>query len=297
MTTSEKFGLSAAMTTPFGSDGSIDFARLAEHANWCLASGCSSVTLFGTTGEGASIGLADRERALGALAGSGVPSDRIIYCVAAASVEEALAQGRMALGFGCRGLLLTPPFYFKGVSDDGLYAWFHKVIEGLGSKARGIILYNIPSVTQVALSIDLVGRLKTAFPNIVTGVKDSSGNWSYTQDLLAAHGDLAILIGDERYLAEGVRRGGQGAISGLANVCPDMLLPLALDGRDDDRINALVDEVLKHPVTPAVKALVANRAGDPAWLAVRAPFVGLSPNASAGLASFYNRIFRAKAAE
>jgi 4-hydroxy-tetrahydrodipicolinate synthase len=295
--TTEKFGLSAAMTTPFYEDGSISFQRLAEHAKWCLTHGCSSVTVFGTTGEGASIGLSDREKVLGALAGSGMACDQIIYCVAASAVDEAVSQGRMAIEFGCRGLLLTPPFYFKGVSDDGLFSWHHEFIERLGSGARGVILYNIPSVTQISLSIDLVGRLKTAFPGVVTGVKDSSGNWSYTQQLLAAHADLAILIGDERYLAEGVRRGGQGAISGLANVCPDALLPLAVQGMGDERISSLVDEVLKHSVTPAVKALVANRSGDLAWLAVRAPFVSLPSQDSQRLASFYDRLFSAAAAE
>jgi 4-hydroxy-tetrahydrodipicolinate synthase len=285
------------MTTPFTANGNINFERLTDHANWCLANGCSSVTLFGTTGEGASIGLSERAQSLEALASFGVRRDQILVCVAAASVEEALAQGQMAIEFGCRGLLLTPPFYFKGVSDEGLYAWFHKVIEGLGPEGRGIILYNIPSVTQIALSIDLIGRLKTAFPRVVAGVKDSSGDWSYTQELLAAHIDLAILIGDERYLAEGVRRGGQGAISGLANVCPNALLPLALQGQGDERINALVDQVLKHPVTPAVKALVANRTGDSAWLDVRAPFVRLPPSASEALGSFYNGLFRSEAAK
>jgi 4-hydroxy-tetrahydrodipicolinate synthase len=295
--TTDKFGLSAAMTTPFDADGSIDFRRLADHAKWCLAQGCNSVTVFGTTGEGASIGLSDREKVLGALAGSGVPHDRIIYCVAASSADEAVAQGRMAIDFGCRGLLLTPPYYFKGVSDDGLFSWHQEVVRRLGSQARGVFLYNIPSVTQISLSIELVERLKTAFPGVVTGVKDSSGNWSYTQQLLAAHADLAILIGDERYLAEGVRRGGQGAISGLANVCPDILLPLALRGKGDERISSLVDEVLKHPVTPAVKALVANRSGDPAWLAVRAPFLSLPARDAQRLASFYDRLFSAAAAE
>ncbi len=183
------------------------------------------------------------------------------------------------------------------MSNDGLFYWHQEVLGRLGPQARGVLLYNIPSVTQISLSIDLVERLKTAFPGVVAGVKDSSGNWSYTQQLLAAHADLAILIGDERYLAEGVRRGGQGAISGLANVCPDALLPLAVHGKGDERISALVDEVLKHPVTPAVKALVANRTGDPAWLTVRAPFVTLASKDSQNLGSFYNDLFRAAAAE
>jgi 4-hydroxy-tetrahydrodipicolinate synthase len=276
VTSRQRFGLSAALTTPFGADGSIDLSRMSEQARWCLENGCTSVTVFGTTGEGASIGITERKQVLSALAGTGVNGESIVFCVAAPSMSEAVAQARMGLEFGCRSLLLTPPFYFKGVTDEGLFAWFSGVLESLGPGAPGVILYNIPSVTQVALSVELVARLKNAFAGLVAGVKDSSGNWDYTQQLLAAHGDLAILIGDERYLAEGVQRGGQGAISGLANICPSALLPLAVHGQGDERINRLVDEVLRHPVIPAVKALVAHRTGDSTWAWVRPPLVGLS---------------------
>ena len=279
------------MTTPFRTDGAIDLARLAGHARWCMGNGCSSVTAFGTTGEGASIGLSGREQILGALAGAGLVGSDVVYCIAASSVHDAVAQGRMAYDFGCRFILLTPPFYFKGVGDDGLFAWYAQVVEKLGPAARGIILYNIPSVTQVGLSVELVGRLKSAFPGAIAGVKDSSGDWAYTQQLLAAHGDLAILIGDERYLAEGVRKGGQGAISGLANLCPAELIPLATEGCCDERINALVDEVLRYPVTPAVKALVSHRTGDSAWRNVRAPLVPLSSAQVERLGAVYDDLF------
>lgn len=291
----DRFGLSAAMTTPFQPNGAVDLPRLADHARWCLAKGCTSVTVFGTTGEGASIATSARGKVLEALAGAGIEGRNVVFCMAASAVEEAVDQGRVALDFGCRGLLLTPPFYFKGVSDEGLFAWFSQVLNALGPAARGVILYNIPSVTQVTLSIELIGRLKEAFPGIVTGVKDSSGDWDYTQRLLAAHGDLAILIGDERYLAEGVRRGGQGAISGLANVCPGALLPLAVDGQGDERVNRLVDEVLRHPVIPAVKTLVAHRTGDAAWLTVRAPLVRLSESGRETLSSAFDALFAARA--
>ncbi|MBL0405993.1 dihydrodipicolinate synthase family protein [Microvirga aerilata] len=296
LATPKRFGLSAALTTPFRPDGAIELTRLAGHARWCLDQSCSSVTAFGTTGEGASIDTSGREQVLGALAGVGVEGRDVVVCVAAASVQEAVVQGRMAADFGGRNLLLPPPFYFKGVSDEGLFAWFSQVLEKLGAAAGGVLLYNIPSVTQVALSVELIGRLKQAFPGVVTGVKDSSGDWAYTQRLLSVHRDLAILIGDERYLAEGVRLGGQGAISGLANVCPQALLPLACDGRGDERIDSLVEEVLRYPVVPAVKALVAYRSDDRTWLRVRAPLVEVGEAEASHLGTVYNHLFAAKAA-
>lgn len=290
------FGLSAAMVTPFRTNEALDLSRLAEHAKWCLSNGCASVTVFGTTGEGASVGMSGREQVLGALAAAEITGEKVVYCLAASSAHEAVLQGRMAMDFGCRGLLMTPPFYFKGVTDEGLFSWFGSVLEKLGSAARGVILYNIPSVTQISLSVELIDRLKKQFPGIVTGIKDSSGDWEYTKRLLDRHRDLAILIGDERYLAEGVRRGGQGAISGLANVCPGFLQPLAMIGQEDERINRLVDKVLKYPVTPAVKALVAHRTGDAAWLNVRSPLLRISAADAERLGSFYDHLFAEKAA-
>lgn len=189
------------------------------------------------------------------------------------SIEDAALQSAEALKAGARNILLAPPSYFKNVSDDGLFAWFSAVFEKIGKGARDILVYNIPSVTMVTLSVDLVGRLKTTFPGIVTGVKDSSGNWPHTERLLKEHGDLAILIGDERDLAKGVRLGGHGAISGVANFLPQEVRTMAVDGKDDKRIEDLVVELLKFPVTPAVKVLLSHTTGENVWLEVRAPLV------------------------
>jgi 4-hydroxy-tetrahydrodipicolinate synthase len=286
------FGLSAALVLPVGPTGEVDLRRLADHARWCLAEGCSSVTAFGTTGEGASLALSAREEIIGALIGAGIdPRSRILGGVAASAIEDAVGQARQLIDANVRGLLLAPPFYFKGVSDDGLFAWFAATFEKLGRQARDVILYNIPSVTQVTLSADLVSRLRKAFPEVVVGVKDSSGHWSYTEGLLEAHSDIAILIGDERSLAAGIRRGAQGSISGLANIRPRDLLAMIATGKDHACISQLVDEVLRFPVTPAVKGLIAHRTSDPAWLAVRPPLVPLTASQASRLAHIYDGIF------
>lgn len=292
----ERFGLSAALAMPFTADGAIDYPRLAAHAGWCLANGCDSVTAFGTTGEGASMGPSERDRVLGALASAGIGGRRVVGGVAAASAEEAADQARVALDFGCRALLLPPPFYFKGVGDEGLFGWFAAVFERLGPQARDVILYNIPSVTQVPLSVPLVARLADAFPEVVLGVKDSSGDWPYTERLLAARGGLAILVGDERHLAHAVRLGGAGAISGLANLMPAALRRLAIDGVDDARVVRLVDRILALPVIPAIKALLADRTGEVGWLNVRPPLVPLAAGDVAPLKAFLEATFAAEAA-
>ncbi len=288
----DRFGLSVALTTPFGDDGAVDLARFADHALRCLEAGCDGVTAFGTTGEGASIGLAERAEMLEALAGAGIDGRRqVVAGIAAAAIADAAAQGRMALTAPCRGLLVAPPFYFKEVGEDGLYRWFAGLIDALGGAARDLILYNIPAVTGVELPVPLIGRLKADFPGIVIGVKDSSGDWDYTAALLAAHGELAILIGDERHLARGVQNGAQGAISGLANVCPQALRPSVAAGIEDARILRLVEELLRFPVTPAVKALVAHHYRDPAWLAPRPPLVALDKAGAEQMARALDALF------
>ncbi len=293
----DRFGLSCALTTPMRPDGSVDLARLTQHARFVLERGCDSITLFGTTGEGAALGLAERERMLGSLIGANVDPARQLYAgVAAASMEEALAQGRMALDCGAKGLLVAPPFYFKGVDDEGLFAWFSRFIVGLGTSARGIILYHIPSVTAVDISIALVDRLKRAFPGVVVGVKDSSCHWPTTEAFLQAHGELAILVGDERLLARAVREGGEGSICGLANLVPGWLRPMVYFGDEDARVNAVVDAIVAYPVMAAVKALVGHVHGDPGFGPMRAPLAALSPAEMARLFSAFDAVMAQKAA-
>jgi 4-hydroxy-tetrahydrodipicolinate synthase len=291
------FGLSCALATPFLANGNIDYARMTQHAQNCLGEGCGSVTVFGTTGEGASFGLSERVSTIAALKDAGVDARRaIIGGVASASQDDALDQTAILIDADCRAVLFAPPFYFKGVSDEGLFAWFAELFEKLGSRARDIILYNIPSVTAVTLSVSLIGRLRAAFPEVIVGVKDSSGNWAYTQELLAAHADLVILIGDERHLAHGVRLGAQGAISGLANIIAPRLLPLVREGRDDAGIVQLVDELLKYPVIPAVKSLIAHKTNDKDWRRARPPLLPLTQTDHALLTNAYSAIFTEKAA-
>jgi 4-hydroxy-tetrahydrodipicolinate synthase len=296
ITLTTKFGLSVALATPFDKNGDIAVEAMIAQARRSLAAGCSSVTLFGTTGEGSSLGSRERESVIDAFQGAGVTGDQIVVGVLVDAAEDAAAQAGFALARNARNILLAPPSYFKNVSDDGLFDWFGTVFAKLGDSARDIIVYNIPSVTMVPLSVALIGRLRQAFPDIVVGVKDSSGDWPYTEALLKAHGDMIILIGDERHLAKGVRLGGQGAISGMANFLPREVKAMAEDGHDDARIEDFVLELLKHPVTPAVKVMVARLTGEEMWLAVRPPLVSISGEGQKRLADAFDMLFRSKAA-
>jgi 4-hydroxy-tetrahydrodipicolinate synthase len=273
----DRFGLSVALATPFAEDRSIDLPRFVAHGLQSLADGCASLTVFGTTGEGASLGLNERNRALGAMIGAGVdPARQLVIGIAAASVEDAIAQGRAGLMLGCPSFLLAPPFYFKNPGDEGLFDWLAAVLMGLGPKASNVILYHIPQVTSVGLSVALIDQLKKAFPRQVKGVKDSSGSWENTETLLKHHGDLHILIGDERLLAKGMNLGASGTICGLANIAPD-LMQRPVNGIEEPQVAAMIEVVLPFAVTAAVKALVGHRRNDPlAWSRMRAPLRSLN---------------------
>ncbi|KQU50972.1 dihydrodipicolinate synthase [Bosea sp. Leaf344] len=292
-----RFGLSCAITTPMREGGAVDLPRLVHHARHVLANGCDSITLFGTTGEGAALGPQARIAMLGAVIGAGIDPARQVYAgVAASSLHEAVEQARQALHAGVKGLLVAPPFYFKGVGDDGLFQWFSQLFETVGPSMRNVILYHIPSVTAVPISIELVQRLKTAFPGVVTGIKDSSGDYASTEAFLEAHGELAILVGDERQLARAVRAGAEGSICGVANLVPHLLRPLVYEGTENAVVNTLVDEIVSYPVMAAVKALTGHVHRDDGYGAMRAPLQALEPAARARLFAAFDRITMARAA-
>lgn len=286
----QRFGLGVALVTPFARDGSVDLARLRKHARRVLDEGCASVTLFGTTGEGASLGMAQRASMLEALDDAGFDlAAQVLAGVAASSIDDAAAQANQLYDAGGRGILLAPPFYFKGVDDEGVYRWFASVIERCRAP-REVVVYHIPQVTGVPMGSALVGRLKSAHPGVVTAVKDSSGDWASTERLLADHPDLHILVGDERLLARAVRHGGSGAINGFANFCAHAILPMIERGDEVPGISALVEVLLRHPVTPGVKALVAHRYGDEGFIAVAPPLLPVDANVRAELAAAFDRL-------
>lgn len=283
-----RFGLSVALTTPFVATGAIDIPKMVAHAKRCLEAGCDRATLFGTTGEGASLTQAERAAVLAAMTAGGIPAAKIVYGVAETAVAAAAEQAAKAIAAGCGAVLLPPPYYFKGLSEDGIVGWYDAVLTELGSAARDVILYHIPSVTAVPLSVAIVRRIAAAHPDAVIGVKDSGGDWGFTEPLLAARGTLKIMVGDERDLAKAVRLGAEGAISGMANIAIPRMLGLANDGRDDDGLVELVKLLLTGPVTPAVKALVGHVTGDAAWRRTRPPLDPTPEAALRPLAALYD---------
>ena len=282
---SARIGLNCALSTPFGKDGAPDMVRLVTHARWVLENGCDGVTLFGTTGEGASLGLSERNRMLGALSGAGFDMrGQVLAGVSAATVDDAVAQARAGYEAGCRGLLVAPPFYFGNASDDGLFAYFATVFDRLGGALRDVVLYHIPGMTRNGISVELTLKLAEAYPGVVIGVKDSNGDWPATERRLNDLKGLQVLVGDERQLARAVGHGGAGSICGLANIAPELLRPLAHQGKDDQRVHAMVDAILGYSFMSAIKAMIGELHGDVGWRVMRAPLDPLTATETRKLA-------------
>jgi 4-hydroxy-tetrahydrodipicolinate synthase len=266
------------MLTPLAPSGDVDPARLFAHARNLLAQGVDGVAPFGTTGEGPSFGVSERMAGVDALLAGGIPATRVVAATGCAALSEAILLTRHGVQAGCAACLVLPPFFWKGMSDDGLFAWYARIVESVGDARLRILLYHIPQVSGTPLSVDLVARLAQAYPGVVIGVKDSAGNWDNTQALLTRVPQLAILVGHEPHLPRLLRAGGAGTICGVANLFPDLVRALMAPGVtpvDEARVATFIEIAFRQPFLAGFKAILAERLRDPVWLAVRPPLVAL----------------------
>ncbi len=275
-------GVIAPVLTPFGEDGNPDGERFVEHAQWLMATGCTGLAPFGTTSEANSLGLDERMEMLEELVDDGIEPAKLMPGTGTCSLSDTIVLTRHALDLGCGGVLMLPPFYYKGPSEEGLYRYFSEVIEGVGDDKLKVYLYHIPPVAQVGFSLPLIGRLLKAFPETVVGLKDSSGDWSNTAAILAEYPQMEIFPGSEVFLLDGLRNGGAGCISATGNVSAAAIRKVYdnWQGGDADHLQAGITAIRKaiqaFPMIPVLKALIAHYRDDSGWAQVRPPFVPLS---------------------
>jgi 4-hydroxy-tetrahydrodipicolinate synthase len=220
---------------------------------------------------------------------AGIPADKLMPGTGACSMTEAAALVRHAVGYGCGGVLMLPPFYYKPVSDDGIFAFISAVIDKVASPALRIYLYHIPPVAQVGYSLDLVGRIIAAYPQTVVGLKDSSGDWSNTAALLDRYPGFAVFPGSEVFLLAALRKGGAGCITASGNINVPGIRKIYDDwqGSQADALQAAATTLRKalqaYPMVPALKRIVAHYHNDPDWASVRPPMVPLDQAQSSAL--------------
>jgi 4-hydroxy-tetrahydrodipicolinate synthase len=283
-------GVIAPVLTPFTPDLRPDVPRLVRLCRWLLERD-AGLAMFGTTSEANSLAVGEKVAVLDALVEAGLPVARMMPGTGCCALTDTVELTRHAVRRGCGGVLMLPPFYYKGVTDDGLFASYSEVIQRVGDARLAIYLYHIPQVSQVPLSPALIERLLGAYPGTIAGIKDSSGDWNSVRGLLerfSARG-FAVFPGSEALLLAAMRGGGAGCISALANVNPAAIGALYRGWREPDAeaqqaaLDTLRNLVVKFPAIAALKALVAHFTRDEAWATVRPPLVGLNAEQRAAL--------------
>lgn len=282
-------GLWPPVSTPFRPDGSMDEARLVKHSKALLADGATGLAILGTTSEANSLTLDERRRAIDAHVEAGIDASRLLPGTGACAIDDAATLTRHAGEIGAAGVLLLPPFYYKNVTDDGLFAFVAAVIERAGAKVPRIMLYHIPPMASIGWSVDMVGRLREAFPEVIAGMKDSSGDAEHTRTMIDAFPELAIFPGAEVYLLKALGWGAPGCISASANInargISRMIARWKEPGAErlQEELNAVRKAVEIRVMIPSLKAVLAARYNDPAWLAVRPPLMRVSEQTRAEL--------------
>jgi 4-hydroxy-tetrahydrodipicolinate synthase len=213
-------GVLAPVITPFRRDLSPDADRFVRHCRWLMKSGCAGLAVFGTNSEANSMSVEEKLELLDALVKGGVPPATLMPGTGHCALGDSVKMTREVVRMGCGGVLMLPPFYYKGVSDEGLFRSFSEVIERVGDERLRLYLYHIPPVSSVAISLELIERLLARYPGIVAGAKDSSGDWNNTQAMLERFKDRGfdVFPGSEVFLLEGLRAGGKGCITATGNV-------------------------------------------------------------------------------
>ena len=288
-------GVLAPVVTPFKRDLSPDAERYVRHCKWLLANGCSGLAVFGTNSEANSLSIEERMVLLETLIQEGVPAGRLMPGTGCCALSDSVRLTAHAVALGCAGVLMLPPFYYKGVSDEGLYRNFAEVIERVGAQVGEnrlqLYLYHIPPVSQVPITLALIERLLKKFPGTVAGVKDSSGDWSNTKAMLDAFAKSGfdVFAGSEVFLLDNMRGGGKGCITATGNINPGAIDKVFRNwkGASADALQADItatrNVMQKYPMMAALKAVIAHYARDPEWATMRPPLVELTAAQSESL--------------
>jgi 4-hydroxy-tetrahydrodipicolinate synthase len=290
-------GVLSPAVTPFRPDHSPDPERFVSHCQWLISQDVG-LAIFGTTSEGNSLVVDEKIELLDRLVAAGVNPARMMPGTGSCALADSVRLTAHATRLGCAGVLMLPPFYYKGVSDEGLFRSFAEVIERVADSRLRIYLYNIPPVSQVAISLSLIERLLKAYPATVAGAKDSSGDWNNTKaylDNFASHG-FDVFPGSETFLLDALRNGGAGCISATANVNPGAIARLFATWQtaDADSQQYSLNEIRgifgRYPMIPALKAAIAHYTGDASWTTVAPPLVELTSDEKASLLSELDRV-------
>lgn len=277
-------GVFAPVVTPFNEQLNPDAERFVAHAKWLISQNCG-LAIFGTNSEGNSLSVDEKLELLGTLVAAGVDTGRMLPGTGCCALMDTVRLTEHALGAGCAGALMLPPFYYKGVSEDGLYRSYAEVIERVADPRLKVYLYHIPQVSGVGIPLALIERLLKEYPAVIAGIKDSSGDWAHTKTLLDTFRGTGfdVFVGSESFLLANMQNGGVGCISATANVNPAAIDELYGRWNEPDAVsrqealNEVRSIVGQHGMIASLKAVIAHFTHHPEWGNVRPPLDRLAP--------------------
>ncbi len=286
-------GLISPILSPFNDNLSFNYEMYNMLALDLLSSGCAGLAPFGTTGEALSLSNLERISALESLIKSGIPANKLIPGTGLCNFPDTVNLSRHAIDLGCHGVMTLPAFYYKDVTDFGLFEYFKRLIDEVNHPNLKIYLYHIPQVSGVGLSIDLVMKLKKLYPDIIMGIKDSSGNWDNTLQLLQIEG-LVVYPGAELPVIEAIKLGSLGCISATANFNSQNIarvISLCHEKKwsDAEQIHEDVKKVRylfqDYSAIPAQKSMLAIKYNNSRWKNIRPPLSQISDDSEKQLVS------------
>ena len=276
-------GIWAAALSPQTKDLALDSKRYIEHVRWLLES-CHGAAVFGTTGEANSFSLTERMDLLEKLLDAGISRERLMVGTGCCAITDSVSLTQHALELGCNKVLMLPPFYYKGVGTEGLYRNYSEVIQRVGMSELRIFLYHFPALTVTPITFELVEQLLRDYPEIIAGLKDSSGDWNNTKTMIERFPKLAVFPGSETFLLQGLQMGGAGCISASANISAAEIRKAYECWKDDDgqqeaqqqRVTDIRSAISQFQLIAACKGLMARFQSDDAWLNIRPPLQNIS---------------------
>ena len=271
-------GVIAAIATPIDESGAPDLKRALNLAHYLLDNGCDGLNVLGTTGEATSFSRDERMAVMSAYKVEGLPLDRLMVGTGAAAVADAVALTRHAAELGFAGALVLPPFYYKGVPDDGLVAYIDTLVKATAQRPIPIYLYHFPAMSGLPWHVSLIRRLLESFPSRIVGLKDSSGDMAYARAAAAIASNFAVFPSTEAALMDARSGAFAGCISATANLNAD-LCARAWEAGDAAALDAAV-AIRKlfdgKPLVSGVKALLAHIHGDPPLARVKPPLAAFA---------------------
>jgi 4-hydroxy-tetrahydrodipicolinate synthase len=286
-------GVFCASVTPVTADLAPDHAAFVAHCRHLLEQGCDGIALLGTTGEANSFSGSERKALLEAVVASGIPAERLLPGTGVAAWTETVELTKHALSLGVTRVVMLPPFYYKGISDDGLFAVYAEIAERIGDSRLQVVLYHIPQFSAVPITFPVIERLRARYPTTFVGIKDSSGDFTNMTATVEHFRGFSVLAGADPLMLPLLRQGGAGCITATSNLIASDLAFIyrhhAEKARAAEveaaqaRVVAARTRVSQFAQIASIKALIARQTGHADWKNVRPPLLALTETETAQL--------------